>query len=445
MPSADMIVTLDMASMRNTPIGKKLKARQEKMQAANPMAAEQRQLQEKLEELTGLKEEDFVSFVMSMKMGDMDFEQDDPEKVLKDLSLAAAMETRKPLNKEKLKSAATLMMEQSGKSQGKVTAMEIEGRTVLKISDVKLDSQGAKMRPGSEKKTPEVSLFTGLSEDGKVVYLSFNRDSMEKMIKRVESGGIREVSSPLNKIAANLPEGSQFRMLFLAPDELRKSIQDQIAKTEKQAANKPQAGMMLGFVKPFRKLQSLGFGMKFSDRMDIAVVTDLGEAEQAQQVAGLLNGMVVPMLSGALQQKSKKAAVDVNEIVSVSAPDTTVRIDISMDEDLIDTATKMAPVPAMPGAGTPPRRQMKPQTGSGAAQPTTSSGSSDSVADLVGMSLEKVKDRLGRAKGQLEKGDGGVVWLYEDFEVHSRDGETVSSIRDLSGNKMVPVTSESSK
>jgi hypothetical protein len=185
--------------------------------------------------------------------------------------------------------------------------------------------------------------------------------------------------------------------------------------------------------------------MKFSDRMDIAVVTDLGEAEQAQQVAGLLNGMVVPMLSGALQQKSKKAAVDVNEIVSVSAPDTTVRIDISMDEDLIDTATKMAPVPAMPGAGTPPRRQMKPQTGSGAAQPTTSSGSSDSVADLVGMSLEKVKDRLGRAKGQLEKGDGGVVWLYEDFEVHSRDGETVSSIRDLSGNKMVPVTSESSK
>ncbi len=447
-PGADLVAIFDGAAARKAPIYKKIEEKQNSMGSINPLASQNKELEQKIKEATGLKDEDFKSMVASMNMSNVDFEEKNPQKLIDNMGMAAALEFKKPITAKQLKKVVNLMITEAAKQglskKTTIVEEEISGRYAISIDNIPI-----KGKPGRSVGTDTaINMFLGLSENGKVVFITLNKGHLSEMIARVEEGKKEKIPDSLDRISKNIPSGTQFQVLFAAPDKLRKQIGEQIKKTEQAAAKQPGKGMQLSFMKPFEKLRSIGFGMKLSDAMDIIVLTDLGDSQKAQQVAGMLNGMVVPMLSAQMQQKrGGKPPINVSEMIKITAPDTSVKLEISMTEEMLESATSPAPADsASANMSAPQRGRRKPTVSSRRPAREKSANkkdsSSGSISDLIGKPLSQVKERLGRTKGELKTGNGNTVWIYENYEIHSKDGKTVSSIKDISGGSVVPVTSD---
>jgi hypothetical protein len=182
------------------------------------------------------------------------------------------------------------------------------------------------------------------------VFVALKKEHLSQIFDRVEKGQIENMPKSLEVIAGNLPEGTQLQLLFAAPETLKQQISNHIQETEKKAAEQPGMGMQLGFIKPFEKLQSIAFGIKFSDKLEMALLADLGASQSAQQVSGMLNGMVVPMISSQFQQKNAgQNKINFSEMINVTAPGTSVKLEITMTEEMLESAQA-----AVSGDSTPP-------------------------------------------------------------------------------------------
>ncbi|MFW6151842.1 MAG: hypothetical protein ACOC6C_02600, partial [Verrucomicrobiota bacterium] len=178
---------------------------------------------------------------------------------------------------------------------------------------------------------------------------TLNKEHLSAIFDRVEKGQIENIPQSLAAIAGNLPEETQFQLLFAAPEKLKQQIRDHIQETEKKAAEQPGMGMQLGFIKPFEKLQSIAFGTKFSDKLEIVLLTDLGTSQNAQQVSGMLNGMVVPMISSQFKQNAAgQNKIDFSEMINVTAPGTSVKLEITMTEEMLESAQALTSPEAAP-------------------------------------------------------------------------------------------------
>ncbi len=349
-PGADLVAIFDAEAARKAPIQKQLEKQQNAASSLNPLGSRSEELEKKIKEATGLGDEEFKSMVVSMNMSNIDFQQTDPEKIIGNMAMAAAFEFTKSITGKQLKKAADLLLTEAVK-QGQsikttITEDEVAGRYMLRLDNVPMNRQPtASGAPGSA-----ISMFFGLSKNGKVVFVTLKKEHLSEIFDRVEKGRIEKTPESLAMIAGNLPEGTQLQLLFTAPEKLKQQIRDHIQETEKKAAEQPGMGMQLGFIKPFEKLQSIAFGTKFSDKLEMALLADLGASQSAQQVSGMLNGMVVPMISSQFQQNAAgQNKINFSEMINVTAPGTSVKLEITMTAEMLESAQT-----TVSGNSTPP-------------------------------------------------------------------------------------------
>ena len=141
-----------------------------------------------------------------------------------------------------------------------------------------------------------------------------------------------KLSSELQEADDILPAGSQLRYVFIMPPAMRVKIQEKIAEMESGAAENPTMGMLYGFIKPFRNLAAISFGMKFSEKMDVSLFADLGSDEDALQAATLIQTMAVPFVTSQLARNGGGAMTDYADRLTVGSKGSSLSLAVSLSE-----------------------------------------------------------------------------------------------------------------
>lgn len=299
-PGADLILDVDMADARGTPIYAAVKARNEAGNTSEDEAPSEKARQ--IEELTGLTDEDVLSILVSADLDTIDIDSPTMYKELQQGSIALALEVSKALTFEQLYKTMGIL---SSDSKGaRLDQFELAGRPIGRIT------------PTSPK---EPVVLAALSGAGTTVLIAFTEPNMTAMLERDRSGTSEPISPGLESLAQTLPAGSQIRLLLLASDAMRANIREKMRVLgEPEVAGKPTpTTMMLSFLGPLQNIQTLSFGLKADEVATVAIAGALERPEDAQQCSQMFNAFLVPIAQKAIEQEDPENKLQVDDSIKV--------------------------------------------------------------------------------------------------------------------------------
>ena len=303
---ADMVIRVDLKGLRESAIY---------VASRKETSAEEKAIQDAIVEATGLAEEDFEALLFAVDLDAIDFDAED---------MAAEMEKVNGVMALGLKKAVDLDTVVAG-------LQSVSTNNTMSFETVKIEGRDVVVATSEEEEAPKVYATT--AQSGKLVLVSINSPSLLAAAKRADSGKHHPTPKAITKVCAAWSENVQMVAGLVLSDEMK---QDLTAHIEAMEKDKTQA-MMAGMVAPFKKLQTLAMALESSDVMDFTLAMDLGDAGNANQALGTVNGMVMPMVKMAMA--NQPADGDPTEKFSVKVVDSSLTINIRMTaEDLKKSA-----------------------------------------------------------------------------------------------------------
>lgn len=310
---ADFVASFDVQAIRSTPACKDFAKETEKTEAAGQEEKGGKKSKkglrfEEFARVTGLTAEDMRSVVVSADVDAVDFSAGEAERLSKAKGVLG-VGLAKPVSSAKLTEAL------------KAAAAKHEAAQVL---EVQAGGHPAVQLKSGDTKEPDLYVASGPGD--RTLFVAGNLPSLEGALERAGNGKFVEVPAALKSVRDTLPASSQFRLAFLAPAKLQASIKEQLDK----AAKDPDAAMWSGMVAPFKDLQSLGLGVECGAGLTIGLGADLGNAQAANQLVGMLQGMALPMIESGLARKLKKTPAEVADRFEVSAEGSALKIQVRL-------------------------------------------------------------------------------------------------------------------
>lgn len=198
-------------------------------------------------------------------------------------------------------------------AEGRLTRVEVAGAPALRVASVE------------EGEPDSWAAILG----GNTLFVAFNEASLAGAVERARSGALAETAPEVQQARAALPGTSQGSLVFLAPEALREMIRQKIA----EAGEDPSAAAMLGFVRPFENLRSIGMGVEAGEDLKVATSYDLGDAAVASQAQAMFGGMLMPMAQAGLAQAAGRTPAEMADRLVISSQDTTLSLVYRMTAD----------------------------------------------------------------------------------------------------------------
>jgi hypothetical protein len=315
-PEADFMVRFDVASARGSAIGKMIEEIQDVEGSAAPLPASlpESETWNKLMEATGLGKDDLTEILMTASVGGIDPDALDNEEEILKVSGVLAFGLAKPLSREQMKAGFDVIAAEDSDFQ---------------FSEITVGSEPAFKLSSSQPDQPGV--FCAPAADEKAVFFSLNESSLQGALERAKNGEFENLSPGIAGVDQQLPAGSQVRWAFLLSEEQRREIRERIDDLEEKAQSEPgAAGMIIGFVKPFRDIRSVAMGILLANDLEITITSDLGGDEQALQASTIIQTMLLPMAKSALAQDQASPAADSLKVESSAS---TLKISMTVTEE----------------------------------------------------------------------------------------------------------------
>ena len=232
---ADLVGVFDLSALQSSPMLQRLEA--EAVQDESPETIRNRELWERL---TGLGRENLVSLWFSVDFGPMSADAMAKPPEFDQVDALMAIQVSKPLEYETLRD----VIQASAEGRTSFTDSQIGGTPVIVVAN----------------EDPEKpSLLTALSEDGKTIFLSVRPQSLEDGLTRAANDDYINLPPSLETTLG--ADTHHARISFVAPEELRAAISEQLAQAEAD----PEAAMTSGFLAPFQGLRSLSMARSFTE------------------------------------------------------------------------------------------------------------------------------------------------------------------------------------
>jgi len=315
-PGADLVGKIDFRAIGKTPIIEKHRKSLEDKQSLEKQSRELAAFIDKLKAATGLEDDDFVSFLFSCDVSKVNVDAVGSREKAESVDALAALDLDKPFGVSKMKSCISEIGGIAAASQ--VVDTRIGSRPAIKLCSTNAS---------------EPDLYVATSKDERTILFGMRAESLAAGLSRAASGKMAKLPSGVSAVATALPKGSQVMFTFVAPESLRATIKEQIAKVSAAAANDPGAAMSLSFISLFRNIQNLSFGIKFANDALVGLAADLGAEMEAQQTAAILQTMVIPMLQASMAQQSDPTASGIAQSIKVSSKGPAVRLSIRLTEE----------------------------------------------------------------------------------------------------------------
>jgi hypothetical protein len=181
-------------------------------------------------------------------------------------------------------------------------------------------------------------MYCAPAKDEKTLFFTLNTASLQGALERVKSGTLESLSPDLASVENVLGEGSQIRIAFLLPETQRTKIREKIDELEAKSQEEPGAGMILGFVKPFRQIKSTAIGILLSNDIGITYSTDLGGEEEALQASTLIETMAFPWIKAGLANMTSPKPSASAESLKIEYDASVIKLSLTLNGEEIRTA-----------------------------------------------------------------------------------------------------------
>ncbi len=319
---ADVLLHVDMLGIGKSAFSKAVEAQQ-------PAEAKAKNAEKKakFKAATGLGDEDVLVAVLSMDLEKVDFKNQDP-KQMETLPAVLAFQLAKSINMAQLKAGLDLVMEDANKKPTFAEAI-LDGVQVLVGKPASPDAGG-----------PE-RILAALADDGKAVVMGLNLESLKGGLARIAEGKTANPSPDMGNAIKSLGS-KQFRLAVVLPQVLR----DELKKTMADMAQDPMGAMF----SPLASTTALLLSVHTQETLDLGLQLDLGDNAKAQQTAGMLQGMLMPMIMMGAGQALGPNAMGVAQKLKIAAEGSAVGISINLTpEDVKKDPNAAAPGMMMPG------------------------------------------------------------------------------------------------
>ena len=257
---------------------------------------------------TGLEADDISAIAMSMDIDGIDFTSQDPSQ-LETASIVMAVESKKELTLEQMKSALDTVSESTEGPKPTIELTEVEGIPVLQLTGT--------ATPGGMDKA-----YAALSKDGKTAIISFNVSSLQGALARLATTTPAVISEEMAQASASV-EDQQMGLTVILPEAVKQMIQQGVQ------ASTAQGGMAGAMLMPFATTESLQVSMKADEDLSLGVSLNLGVPANAQQAAGMIQSML-PMMMMGLQGQAGPEAMNLMNKIEISAEEKNVMLKISL-------------------------------------------------------------------------------------------------------------------
>jgi hypothetical protein len=255
-----------------------------------------------LEEASGVGRDDLEALYFTADLDGIDLDGvDDPEAAEKvDAVLAVAFS--RALTEEGLRAALEALAADNPGTE--VAGEEVVGRKALVIRPAGGAGNG---------------VHTALSGDGKTVFVSPNKRSLEGALAREADRRPERVQDDLTRVAKELPERSQVKSVLVLPAAMREKVKRRFAEAERGTLQNPGSALFVSFAAPFRSIVSFSAGAVFAEGLDLLLAADLGAPEQAQQAAAIFQTLGLPLLKARLAEQAGGSLADMDGRVTVAS------------------------------------------------------------------------------------------------------------------------------
>lgn len=315
-PGADVVFRLDFKSARQAPVYSTLKELQNDQKGPVP-AADLSSLAKTIETKLGLKEEDIEHLILSADLDSIKMAVMGPDpNSMKSMQGMLSIQVAKPVTTAQLKQTILeLAASEGGETNAlKFTTETIGGTEVLALT------------PDSES-DPHVHIAV---HGGQTILVGLNRPSVTSAIERAGSKPATldpAIAGVMDAIGAN----SQVKLSFVVPQVLR----DTLAGMTKDSGSGP--GAMLSGFKDFK---SLSLGIHLSDGLTVNVSGDLGNADAANGLNGLVS-MMKPQFKAALAEQTGKKPEEIpDNALTANTKQSVVNVTMLLTKDLISALHK---------------------------------------------------------------------------------------------------------
>jgi hypothetical protein len=339
---ADLAVRVDIASARGSAIGKMFDEFQdaEKSDAPVPASVPDSERWNKLMEATGLGKDDLTDILITADVENIDPEALDNEEEILKVSGVLAFGLAKPFSREQMKAGFDVLAAEDPDFQ---------------VAETTVGSDAAFKLSSSDPEQPAV--LCAPAADEKSIFFTLNESSLQGALERAKSGEFESLSPGLVGVDQQLAAGSQVRWAFLLSESQREEIRKKIDELDEQAQSEPgAAGMIIGFVKPFREIKSVAMGLLLANDMKITLTGDLGGDEQALQASTIIQTMLLPLAKSTLAQQSGSKQSSAADSLKVESSASTLKISMTVTEEEIRS-----------GLASKQAKQASAEAGSGAA------------------------------------------------------------------------------
>ncbi|MFW5996642.1 MAG: hypothetical protein ACOCQP_01380 [Lentisphaeria bacterium] len=298
MPEADLFVKCDMADLRESQIVQELeKIKEEEGESLAEGALnfkksdELEELGKEIQEMTGLKKEDLLGFVIAADFDDIDW--DNPEDA-QNFNGVAAVNLAKPLSLDQLEEALrkTASMRDEDKPMPEFSRSEIGGQEVLVV-----DNNGDAAEEESGSKQDAQLYFTSVANEKTI--LVGTETGINDAVSRIGQEDSGAVEDEFPGWAVKEMEDEHLSVLFKFTPEMRSRLAEQVEENagsgQDGQSESGQKSHKEAFLKVIPQLQTVKLGMNFTDVIDGKLQGEMGDADGASQLQQLLQNPVISM------------------------------------------------------------------------------------------------------------------------------------------------------
>lgn len=309
-PNADLVGKIDFRASQSSRI---IEQYSTLLKSKRSPAPEMNRFLNRLNNITGLSNSDYVSLLFSANLENLNERGATLRTKVHSLNALAALELRKPFSIQQVKRSIAETAGTFG---------------IIRVTDIRIGLHSAIKLSSVDRTNPDIYLAT--VSDKRTVFFGFNKKSIASGLSRAESGQIVSLPGSLSKVGATLPKGSQAMLIFAAPKRLIPVIKQNILKISAKSTNDPVQTAARRCFSLFKNLRSFAFGIKFDNNAMVSIAVRLGNIQEAQQTAGLLSTVLIPILQTALQQ-SDPTAYRISRTAKVSSKGSSVRGSLKMN------------------------------------------------------------------------------------------------------------------
>ncbi len=317
MSNANLYCVIDVQAAHNTPWNRFLTDRKSELNLND--------LQSMINQYTGINIEDIDTMALCFRSDDNTFimagRTNNPSLGFESIRGSIGIRLLKPVTLTTIKTALTTQPNATDYTN-------IEEISMLSMPTLK----------ATAKSSTNSAIFMSLAGDTKTLFLSMNEASHNETLARV-SGTMQQLDPALKTEIAAMPKTAQTKLVIAVPESVRKNIRERIAEAQKSTQKGPGMGFGAGLMKPFQNLQNLGLSVQTSTNLELCIYGNLGTETEASQTATLLQSLIIPLISMALNAQTQKNGgpmIEITDYLNVSSTGSTLRLNLNINTNSID-------------------------------------------------------------------------------------------------------------